>query len=66
MIYIWRIKGSATYTRKLKYFKNKKGHSRKFVAIIEWLKETTKLSDPAHKNKVTADLNIKLQQKRLK
>jgi len=26
---------------------------------MEWLKETIKLSNLAHKNKVTADLNIK-------
>jgi len=58
--------GKRNIYEEVKEFQKQECHSQNFQAIMEWLKETIKLSNLAHKNKVTADLNKKTETKAVK
>ena len=58
--------GRRNIYQQVKEFQKQECQSRNFQAIMEWLKETIKLSNLACKNKVTADLTIKTEKDAVK
>ena len=65
MTRIWRIRQNNIF-QEVEEFRKREFQLRNFQAVMEWLKETTKLSSLAHKNKVITDLNIKTEKDTVK
>jgi len=58
--------GKRNIYEEVKKYQKRECHSVNFQTIMNWLKETIKLSEVAHRNKVVADLNIKTATKAVK